>query len=130
MAYTKTTWGDGTTAITATRLNNIETGVEEAHDDIVDKLHVGEVASDASSITGYNVSGWTASKLGTGRYQVTFSGFWSSSYRVVLTPREVGGLPVFASIEYTSTHLFTVQIHDANGVSRDTNFFFFMHRTA
>jgi hypothetical protein len=33
MAFTPTTWVDGTTAITAAQLNRIETGIKDAHDE-------------------------------------------------------------------------------------------------
>ena len=36
MAFTPTTWVDGTTAITATQLNRIETGIDDAHAGSID----------------------------------------------------------------------------------------------
>lgn len=38
MAYTKTTWVDGSTALSAEHMNNIETGIEDAHIALADKV--------------------------------------------------------------------------------------------
>lgn len=43
MAYTKTTWVNGTTALSADNMNHIETGIKDAHDDIA------EIKSDIDS---------------------------------------------------------------------------------
>lgn len=58
MPYTKTTWVDNTTAITAARLNNMEDGIESANDIVPDNQgEVGQVLTKTSDGTQWAEAG-------------------------------------------------------------------------
>ena len=86
MPYVPTTWVDGTTAITATQLNRIETGVKDAHD----VLPAGGRVFDTSGVpTFIGPTGWTVTRMSLGRFRITHN-IGSVNYNFVAMTEQVG----------------------------------------
>lgn len=125
MAYTKTTWGDGTTAITATRLNKIEQGIEDAHAGDVDtdflegKLVYGAVVNGSNGSTVVKSAALSVVRDGEGQYTVTHN-FNSQSYVPIATPRAgTGGIMIKAT---PTTMTVIISTFDASGTLADNSF--------
>lgn len=73
--YTKTTWVNATTGLSAERLNNIETGVENAHTEISGMVPVGTVIwwADDNSTPPTNYLKCDGSSLLTANYSALYA---------------------------------------------------------
>lgn len=133
MAFTPTTWVDGTTPITAAELNRIEQGIEDAHaGDVDDQVYSGRVSSSGLSLAGTStISGWSVTKPSTGNYEVNHGlALTLQRYSVVITPDVVNitDQPVIAVVKQRQANAFLVLMYDINGNAIDCDFSFTMQR--
>ena len=124
MAYSPTTWVDGTTAITATQLNRIETGVDDAHDEAVAiRALFHSVAFDGDGTPQRMPSGWSVVRDEVGRYTVTHP-LGTVSFGVVTGSERGGalhpsGTPPYAHTRNKGTTTFRVHVTDSGGTLVD-----------
>lgn len=118
MPYVPTVWVDGTTAITATQLNRIETGVDDAHDALA-KIHVAGVAG---TFGGEDITpaGWTIAETSPGStiWNITHS-FAHTNYAVsviAIGPQHIAFVTVFG------TNNIQVQCRDSAGTAVNVGF--------
>jgi len=118
LATTVTTAG---TALNATNLNNMESGIETAND-FIDKVHRGRVSSAGVSIE--LPSGWTCTKNATGTYTVTHN-LGTTDYTVVVSP-EYSATVGFAGIYSKAANAFACYVANASGTPIDRNWHFIL----
>lgn len=140
MSYTKTDWEDSpstATAVTATRLNNLEQGVADAHGQVFtdptnDLARVYEIQSDGSSTSGWRNrwEWWYKAVAGVAKLVQ-----WVNEYgelRVVPALSNTVGLRVFLSRDSTeyaarSTSIPAFEVTDQRDGTRTTVFGILKH---
>jgi hypothetical protein len=117
------------TALNASNLNNMETGIDEAHDAIddletfVDKIHRGRVTSAGA---GEELpSGWSSSRFSTGIFIVTHN-LGSTDYTVVITPQIPSTTPLFACVYSRAANSVSVAIVNDSGSAVNSDFDFIL----
>jgi hypothetical protein len=130
VAFTPTTWVDGTTAITAAQLNRIETGVNDAHA----SMAFGGVISGAGGVVTLNgPSGWSVTKQATGIHRITHNlGITDYSVVATVTAPASGDLLMVANYgildgNYFDVHTLIGEVTGSSTVSiglADVNFAF------
>lgn len=126
MAYTKTTWVDGTTDITAARLNNMEQGIDDAHAGSVDVgfLNAAGVyavlVTSAGAFSGAAPAGWSVTRDSLGVYTVTHGGF-SGDYVALATGQGSPSQKRFP-VATQGTTTVIVSVYDDAGALTDGNF--------
>jgi len=133
MPYTKETWVDGTTAITAARLQNIEDGIEDAHaGDVDNPVYVGKAENSGSAAPpSPGPSGWTVTRTGTGKYTVTHN-LNTLDYVVLVTPETVDSLggAYYATVRQRQLNAFLVETFTTGGTLTNTDFTFMLATTS
>jgi len=112
MAFTPTTWSDGTTAITAAELNRMETGIDEAHVEQA-RWHAGLVDEEAGSGPEFLPAGWTIAYETT--YVTVTHNLATTNYMVQVQSMEASAYTELRSVNANTFEVFVLT--DAGGTT-------------
>jgi hypothetical protein len=118
LATTVTTTG---TAINASNLNNMESGIETAND-FIDKIHRGRVSSAGVAIE--LPSGWTCTRNSAGHYVITHN-LGTTDYTAIVS-QEFTGILAFVGGIIKTTNNFSIHVKDSDGFGVDRNVHFIL----